>query len=29
VKWKYRAIWRVGDEQVGLWSEEVSITVGG
>lgn len=29
VKWKYRAIWRVGDEQVGLWSEEVSITVAG
>lgn len=29
VKWKYRAIWRVGDEQVGLWSEEVAITVGG
>ena len=29
VKWKYRAIWRVGDEQIGLWSEEVSITVGG
>ncbi|MFA6560763.1 MAG: hypothetical protein WCV00_02515 [Verrucomicrobiia bacterium] len=28
-KWKYRAIYRVGDEQVGLWSNEMSITVGG
>jgi len=29
VKWKYRAIYRVGDQQVGLWSDEKSITVGG
>ncbi|MCX6899232.1 MAG: hypothetical protein NT105_11065 [Verrucomicrobia bacterium] len=29
VKWKYRAIFRVGDQQVGLWSDEKSITVGG
>ena len=29
VKWKYRAICRVGDEPVSLWSEDVSITVGG
>lgn len=28
-KWKYRAIYRVGDHQVGLWSAEVSVTVGG
>jgi hypothetical protein len=28
-KWKYRAIYRVGDAQVGVWSNEVSITVGG
>ena len=28
-KWKYRAIYRVGDAQVGAWSNEVSITVGG
>ncbi len=28
-KWKYRAIYRVGDQQVGQWSAEVSITVGG
>ena len=28
-KWKYRAIYRVGDAQVGLWSAEVSLTVGG
>ncbi len=27
--WKYRAIWRVGDAQVGQWSAEVSIVVGG
>ena len=27
--WKYRAIYRVGDHQVGLWSLEVSVTVGG
>ena len=29
VKWKYRAIYRVGDAQVGLWSNTVEITVGG
>ena len=28
-KWKYRGIYRVGDQRVGLWSNEVSITVGG
>ena len=28
-KWKYRAIYRVSDHQVGLWSNEVSVTVGG
>jgi len=28
-KWKYRAIYRVGDSQVGLWSAEASVTVGG
>jgi hypothetical protein len=28
-KWKYRAIYRVGDAQVGVWSSEVSIVVGG
>ena len=27
-KWKYRAIYRVDDAQVGLWSDEVSVTVG-
>lgn len=29
--WKYRAIWREGedDSQVGIWSNEVSIVVGG
>ena len=27
--WKYRAIYRVADHQVGLWSLEVSVTVGG
>jgi hypothetical protein len=27
-KWKYRAIYRVDDAQVGLWSAEVSVTVG-
>jgi hypothetical protein len=27
-KWKYRAIYRVGDAQVGQWSNEVSVTVG-
>ena len=28
-KWKYRAICRVGDAQVRLWSNTVEITVGG
>ena len=28
-KWKYRAIYRVGDAQVGVWSNMVEITVGG
>jgi len=28
-KWKYKGIYRVGDQQVGLWSQEMSITVGG
>ncbi len=27
-KWAYRAIYRVGDHQVGQWSAEVSVTVG-
>ena len=27
-KWKYRGIYRVGDEQVGVWSPEVSVIVG-
>ncbi len=27
--WKYRAIYRVGDHQVGIWSAEVGIAVGG
>ncbi len=27
-KWTYRAIYRVGDAQVGLWSNEVSLNVG-
>ena len=27
-KWKYRAIWRLDDQQVGQWSEEKSINVG-
>lgn len=26
--WKYRAIYRVGDAQVGIWSAEVSLAVG-
>jgi hypothetical protein len=29
VKWTYKAIYRVGDAQVGLWSNPVSIIVGG
>lgn len=28
-KWKYRAIYRVDDARFGLWSAEVSVTVGG
>jgi hypothetical protein len=28
-RWKYRAIFRVGDARVGLWSNEVSVNVGG
>ena len=28
-KWKYRAIYRVADARVGVWSDEVNITVGG
>ena len=28
-KWKYRAIYHVGDQQVGLWSAEASVMVGG
>lgn len=28
-KWKYRAIYRVDDQQVGLWSEEASVSIGG
>ncbi len=28
-KWTYKAIFRVGDQRVGQWSNEVSITVGG
>ncbi len=27
-QWKYRAIWRVGDHQVGQWSAEVKVTLG-
>jgi uncharacterized protein YaiE (UPF0345 family) len=27
VKWTYRAIYRVGDNQVGVWSNPVSVTV--
>lgn len=28
-KWSYKAIFRVGDQRVGQWSDVVSITVGG
>ena len=28
-KWTYRAIYRVGEERVGVWSAPVSVTVGG
>jgi len=27
--WKYKDIYRLNDQQGGLWSNEVSITVGG
>ena len=27
-KWKYRAIYRVGDSKVGVWSNTVEIMVG-
>ena len=27
--WKYKAIYRLNDEQVGLWSNEVSLAVRG
>ena len=29
VKWSYKAIFRVGDQRVGQWSDVVTITVGG
>ena len=28
-QWKYRAIYRVGDTPVGLWSAETTVVVGG
>ena len=28
-KWKYRGRYRVGEDPIGLWSAEVSLTVGG
>jgi hypothetical protein len=28
-RWTYKAIYRVGDQQVGQWSKPVSVTVGG
>ena len=28
-KWTYKAIFRVGDQRVGQWSDEASLTVGG
>ena len=28
-KWTYKAIYRVGDQRVGQWSDEASITVAG
>ena len=28
-KWTYRAIYRIGDDRVGVWSAPVSVTVGG
>ncbi len=27
-RWKYRAIWRVDDQQAGVWSAEVSVMAG-
>jgi hypothetical protein len=29
VVWKYKAIYRLGDERIGLWSDEVSVSVMG
>ena len=29
IRWKYRAIYRLGDQRVGKWSAEMSIIVGG
>ena len=28
-KWTYKAIFRIGDQRVGQWSDEVSIIIGG
>ncbi len=28
-KWTYRAIYRIGDDRVGVWSNSVSVAVGG
>ena len=28
-KWTYKAIFRVGDQRIGQWSDEVSLTIGG
>ena len=28
-KWKCRVIYRVGDQRIGQWSNEVAFTVGG
>ena len=28
-KWKYKAIYHAGDQQVGLWSAEASVMLGG
>jgi len=27
--WKYKAIYRIDDQQAGQWSQEVSVVVGG
>jgi hypothetical protein len=27
-KWTYKAIFHLGDQRIGQWSDEVSITVG-